>query len=112
MLFPEDVFLFLPMRPTYRNSYIFGNRFIYTSFFYKRQEKDYFCRKSTLLKIINLRWYLMVVIGVILIILGCAGLAMGHIMFGDIGIGVTYSGIISIVTGVGFLKLNHDNVKE
>ena len=54
----------------------------------------------------------MVVIGVILIILGCAGLAMGHIMFGDIGIGVTYSGIISIVTGVGFLKLNHDNVKE
>ena len=54
----------------------------------------------------------MAVVGVILIILGCIGLIMGHIMFGDIGIGTTYSGIIAIVTGVGFLKLNHDNTKE
>ena len=54
----------------------------------------------------------MLAIGVILVVLGCAGLAMGHMMYGDIGIGTTYSGIISLVTGVGFIKMNHDNTKE
>ncbi|TCS77602.1 hypothetical protein [Pectinatus cerevisiiphilus] len=54
----------------------------------------------------------MAVFGIILIILGCIGLIMGPIMFGDIGIGTTYSGIISIVTGVGFLKMDHDKIKE
>ena len=50
-------------------------------------------------------------IGIILILVGCAGLFLGNIMFGDIGVTATYSGIVAIITGIGFLKIAHDQRK-
>lgn len=43
--------------------------------------------------------------GVVLIILGCVGLFLGNMMFGDIGVSCSYAAIVSIVTGAGFIKL-------
>jgi len=44
--------------------------------------------------------------GIILILLGCIGLALGHIMFADIGIACTFSAIVALVTGVAFIHLD------
>ena len=54
----------------------------------------------------------MTAFGIILILLGCVGLYFGTFMFGDIGVIATYSGLISLVTGGGFLKLAHDGSNE
>lgn len=50
--------------------------------------------------------------GIVLILLGCVGLYFGTFMFGDIGVLATYSGLISIVAGGGFLKIAYDHSKE
>lgn len=39
-----------------------------------------------------------------LIVWGCIGLGLGHIMFGDIGVACTYAAITSIIIGVAFIK--------
>ena len=46
--------------------------------------------------------------GIALIVLGCIGLFIGHMMFGDIGVSCTYSAIIAIVTGTGFIKIDNN----
>ncbi len=52
------------------------------------------------------------VIGIILLILGCVGLWLGNIMYGDIGITATFVGVVALVTGVGFVKIDHEKNKE
>ena len=44
-------------------------------------------------------------IGIALIVLGVVGLFFGNIMFGDIGIAAGFAGVVSLVTGYGFIKL-------
>ncbi len=50
--------------------------------------------------------------GVFMIVLGCIGLALGHLMFGDIGVSSTYAGIVAIATGIGFLKIDNKYTKN
>ncbi len=50
--------------------------------------------------------------GVLMIVLGCMGLGLGHIMYGDIGIASTYTGIVAITTGIGFLKIDNKYTKN
>ena len=42
--------------------------------------------------------------GIGLIVWGCVGLFLGHVMFGDIGITCSYAAITSIIVGVAFIK--------
>lgn len=46
------------------------------------------------------------VFGVMMIALGCFGLFLGHIMVYDLSVNSTYTGIVAIATGVGFLKMD------
>ena len=43
------------------------------------------------------------VIGILLIIVGVGGLALSTMAFGDIGLSFAYAGIVSILSGIGFL---------
>lgn len=47
--------------------------------------------------------------GVGLIVWGCVGLWLGHIMFGDIGVACSYAAITSILVGIGFTRISNDN---
>lgn len=46
------------------------------------------------------------VIGILLIIFGIIGIAMGSIMFGDIGIACMVGAIGALLSGIGFLQVN------
>lgn len=42
------------------------------------------------------------IIGILLILLGVAGIGMGMMMFGDIGIACIVAGISALLSGIGF----------
>ena len=46
------------------------------------------------------------ILGIGLIIWGMVGLFLGHVLFGDIGVSITYSAITSIIVGIAFIKLD------
>ncbi|MCC8046651.1 MAG: hypothetical protein LUF35_05240 [Lachnospiraceae bacterium] len=48
----------------------------------------------------------MTVIGILLIILGIAGVGMGSIMFGDIGIACIVGGLAALLSGIGFMNVS------
>lgn len=48
----------------------------------------------------------MKLIGILLIILGVAGIAIGSMMFGDIGIACIVGAAAALLSGIGFLKVN------
>jgi F0F1-type ATP synthase assembly protein I len=45
----------------------------------------------------------MKLIGILLILLGIAGIGMGGMMFGDIGIACIVGGLSALLSGIGFL---------
>ena len=45
------------------------------------------------------------VIGILLILVGIAGIAMGMMMFGDIGIACLVGAAAALLSGVGFLSM-------
>lgn len=45
-------------------------------------------------------------IGILLIILGIAGILMGFMMFGDIGVACIVGALGSLLSGIGFLSAN------
>jgi len=53
----------------------------------------------------------MAYIGTILIIIGIAGIGMGSMMFGDIGVACTIAGMAALFSGVGFVVLDR-TIKE
>ncbi|MCD8027066.1 MAG: hypothetical protein LUF02_00020 [Erysipelotrichaceae bacterium] len=46
------------------------------------------------------------IIGILLIILGVIGIAMGMIMFGDIGIACIVGALAALLSGIGFIFTN------
>ncbi|MCD7949931.1 MAG: hypothetical protein LUG12_06715 [Erysipelotrichaceae bacterium] len=46
------------------------------------------------------------IIGILLIILGVIGIAMGMIMFGDIGIACIVGALAALLSGIGFIVTN------
>ena len=48
----------------------------------------------------------MKVIAILLIILGVIGIAMGLMMFGDIGVACLVGAVASLLSGIGFLMVN------
>ncbi len=46
------------------------------------------------------------IIGILLIVLGVIGLAMGMIMFGDIGIACIVGALAALLSGIGFILTN------
>ena len=48
----------------------------------------------------------MFVIGILLIIWGIIGVAMGMMMFGDIGIACIVGAVAAILSGIGFIVAN------
>lgn len=51
------------------------------------------------------------VIGILLIILGVLGIAMGLLMFGDIGIACLVGAFAALLSGIGFL-VTYKNIYE
>ena len=51
----------------------------------------------------------MKVIGILLILVGIAGLFISNVAFGDIGLSFAYSGVVSILSGIGFLAAGKRN---
>ncbi|MCL2438707.1 MAG: hypothetical protein FWE48_05445 [Coriobacteriia bacterium] len=49
----------------------------------------------------------MLVIGIILIIVGVIGLAMGSMMFGDIALAAMIGAAAAILSGIGFILANN-----
>lgn len=47
--------------------------------------------------------------GIGLIVWGCIGLFVGHIMFRDIGVACSYAAITAIIVGIAFIKMPNDN---
>lgn len=45
----------------------------------------------------------MLLIGILLILLGLGGIAMGLMMFGDIGIACIVAALTALLSGIGFL---------
>ncbi len=45
----------------------------------------------------------MKIVGILLLILGVAGIGMGSIMYGDIGIACIVGGLAALLSGIGFL---------
>ena len=45
----------------------------------------------------------MLVIAILLLILGCAGIFMASMMFGDIGIAAAICALTAILAGIGFI---------
>ncbi len=51
-------------------------------------------------------------IGIMLLIVGVAGIAMGLMMFGDIGIACLVGALSALLSGIGFLSLSKNkNIK-
>lgn len=48
-------------------------------------------------------------IGILLILAGIAGFVLSSMAFGDIGLSFAYSGVISILSGIGFLAASKRN---
>jgi len=48
----------------------------------------------------------MTFIGIILILIGVAGIGMGGMMFGDIGIACIIGGLSALFSGIGFMIAN------
>ena len=48
----------------------------------------------------------MKVCGILLILVGIAGLAMSTIGFGDIGLSFGLTGVVAILSGIGFISAN------
>jgi len=48
----------------------------------------------------------MAIIGIILILIGIAGIGMGGMMFGDIGIACIVGGMSALFSGIGFMIAN------
>ena len=48
----------------------------------------------------------MMILGIILIIWGIIGIAMGMMMFGDIGVACIVGAVTAILCGVGFIMAN------
>lgn len=48
----------------------------------------------------------MMIIGILLVIWGVIGIAMGMMMFGDIGIACIVGAITAILCGIGFIMAN------
>ena len=48
----------------------------------------------------------MKIIGILLLIVGILGIAMGMMMFGDIGIACIVGSLSALLPGIGFLSLN------
>ena len=48
----------------------------------------------------------MMIIGILLVIWGVIGIAMGMMMFGDIGIACIVGAVTAILCGVGFIMAN------
>ena len=48
----------------------------------------------------------MTLIGIILILIGIAGIGMGGMMFGDIGIACIVGGLSALFSGIGFMIAN------
>ena len=48
-------------------------------------------------------------IGIILLIIGIAGMFLGGLMFGDIGLAAMIGALVGIVSGIGFLKVSKLN---
>ena len=46
----------------------------------------------------------MKIVGIILIVVGIIGIALGGMMFGDIGVAAFIGAITAILSGVGFLS--------
>ena len=42
-------------------------------------------------------------IGILLILAGIAGFVLSGVAFGDIGLSFAYSGVIALLSGIGFL---------
>ena len=47
--------------------------------------------------------------GIVLLVWGCIGVGLGHMMFGDIGVACTYAAITSLVVGISFVKTDKLN---
>lgn len=45
----------------------------------------------------------MIIIGILLTLLGIAALWMSSFAFGDIGVALAISGVVSILSGIGFI---------
>lgn len=50
----------------------------------------------------------MLLIGILLILLGLGGIAMGLMMFGDIGIACIVAALTALLSGIGFLITRHN----
>lgn len=48
----------------------------------------------------------MMVIGILLILWGVIGIALGMMMFGDIGIACTVGAVTALLCGVGFISVS------
>ena len=48
----------------------------------------------------------MMIIGILLIIWGVIGIAMGMMMFGDIGVACIVGAVTAILCGIGFILTN------
>ncbi|WP_292144777.1 hypothetical protein [Butyrivibrio sp.] len=48
----------------------------------------------------------MMIIGIMLIIWGVVGIAMGMMMFGDIGVACIVGAVTAILCGIGFIIVN------
>ena len=48
----------------------------------------------------------MKIIGILLLIVGILGIAMGMMMFGEIGIACIVGSLSALLSGIGFLSLN------
>ena len=46
----------------------------------------------------------MKIIGILLILVGIAGFVFSTMAFGDIGLSFGFSGVVSLLTGIGFLS--------
>ena len=49
----------------------------------------------------------MMVLGILLIIWGVIGIAMGMMMFGDIGVACIVGAVAAILCGIGFILINN-----
>lgn len=49
----------------------------------------------------------MKVVGILLIILGVIGIAIGLMMFGDIGVACIVGALAALLSGFGFLSVNN-----
>jgi len=51
-------------------------------------------------------------IGIILMIIGIAGIGMGSMMFGDIGVACIIAGMTALFSGIGFLIVKRTCIRQ